>query len=311
MKIKAFSLLLAVLFGFFIFTDVRAQESPTPTPESDQSSETKGGEQDSEEVEAGDVESEDSEFDTSRIFYKSRNTQEIINLRNLYKAQIEEYRKSEQAYIVAKTHYFNVETLVALEEAVDATELAMKNRAKVMLTYLELLYATLDETAGVELAQKEISIQQLEAMINELRIYQESIIIAEDRVAVGELADNFEPFVERYNQVSYRALALIRIGQIQSVLDAAEIIDEDIKAEKSAEEEVGALTQAKRDRAYQEIQRNFEQTKTALAKINDRIVFGDRDSFGRSFYDKVLTDLESPYIEISKSLNHLEELLKF
>lgn len=309
MRFKALSLLLAVLVALFVYTDVRAQESPTPTPESEQTSEMKGGEQESEEAESGEVQSEDSEIDTSRIFYKSRNTQEIINLRNLYKAQIEEYRKSEQAYIVAKTHYFNVETLVALEEAVDATELAMKNRAKVMLTYLELLYATLDETAGVELAQKETSIQQLEAMINELRIYQESIIIAEDRVAVGELADNFEPFVERYNQVSYRALSLIRIGQIQSILDVAEIIDEDIKAEKS-EEEVGALTQAKRDRAYQEIQRNFEQTTAALAKINDRIVFGEQDTFSRSFYEKVLSDLVSPYSEIAQSLNHLEELLK-
>jgi len=196
--------------------------------------------------------------ETDKIFNKTRNTQEILELRTLYRDQIEAYRKSDKEFNIAKTNYFNLETLTALEDVVKATEVVMLDRSKVLITYLELLAATLDDTVGIELTSKEESAKQIRSLIITLRLHQENIILAKDRDSVNLLADNFEVFVDSYNQITYKALSLIRIGQIRAVYDATTIIDSDIKSGQE-NDEVGAVINAKRNRAYQEIQRNFKR----------------------------------------------------
>lgn len=245
--------------------------------------------------------------DSDKIFSKTRNTQEISELRTLYRDQIEAYRKSDKEFNIAKTNYFNLETLTSLENVVKATEVAMFDRSKVLITYLELLAVTLDDTAGIELSLKEKSAKQIRSLIVSLRLHQEDIILAKDRASVNLLADNFEVFVDSYNQITYQALSLIRIGQMRSVYDATTIIDSDIKSSQEGDE-VGAVIDAKRNRAYQEIKRNFKIINDGLIKLDSKIIEED-DGFGRSFYERVLRDLEPIYVQISKSLDHLEELL--
>ncbi|NCO12530.1 MAG: hypothetical protein COZ34_02475 [Candidatus Pacebacteria bacterium CG_4_10_14_3_um_filter_34_15] len=246
---------------------------------------------------------------TDLIFNKSRSTQKILDLKVLYRDQIEAYRNSDKQFNIAKTHYFNVLTLISLEELVGSTKLAMSDRLKVLITYLELLSATLEDTTGVELALKEESLKQIRATIIALKLHQEDIALAKDRATFNLLADDFSLFVESYEQVSYRALSLIRIGQIQAVYDAATIIDADIKKSKEGED-VGAVVESKRVRAFQEIQRNFTITNEGLIKLNDKVISREAEDFGRNFYEDTLVNLEPIYIQMSKSLDHLEELLK-
>ena len=108
-------------------------------------------------VKAQETEKDGEATNSGIIFNKTNNTQKIKDLKILYRDQIEAYRNSEKEFVIAKSHYFNVQTLTALEEAVGATELAMDHRSKVLITYLELIGATLEDTAGVELALKEES----------------------------------------------------------------------------------------------------------------------------------------------------------
>ena len=133
--------------------------------------------------------------DSAQIFNKTRNTQKIEELRILYRDQIEAYRKSDKEFNVAKTHYFNVETLRALEEVVSATEVAMFDRSKILITYLELLSATLDDASGIELTLKEESLKEIRSLIVNLQLHQEEIDLADDRGSVNILADKFEVFV--------------------------------------------------------------------------------------------------------------------
>ncbi len=244
-----------------------------------------------------------------KIFNKSRNTKRIAELKVLYRDQIEAYRNSDKQFNIAKTHYFNVLTLVSLEELVSYTRTAMSDRLKVLITYLELLSVTLEDTTGVELALKEESLKQLRSTIVTLKLHQEDVALAKDRGTLNQLADDFELYVKPYEQVSYRALSLIRIGQIQAVYDAATIIDTDIKKSKEGER-VGAVVESKRVRAYQEIQRNFTITNDGLIELNDSVISRENGNFSRSFYENTLSDLEPIYIQMSRSLDHLEELLK-
>lgn len=250
-----------------------------------------------------------SNLEQEQIYNKSRNTQKIVDLRNLYRDQIEAYRFSDKEFNVAKTHYFNLLTLTSLEELVSLTRSAMSDRLKVLITYMELLSATLDETPGVELALKEESLNQIRSTIISLKLHQEDIALAKDRSSLNTQADDFEAFVDPYDQVSYRALSLIRIGQIQAVYDAAVIIESDIKTSQKGVES-GAVIESKRTRAYQEILRNFTITSSGLKLLVNKVIESEDDHFSRSFYERTLNDLEPIYIQLSKSLDHLEELLK-
>lgn len=277
-------LLTALLFSFFVFgTGVFAQES-------------------------GDVLNEDTELETSTVFTKERETQRIKDLRLLYRDQVEVYRNSERDFSIAKTNFEQVQTLSALEEAVKSTQTVMTDRSKVMITYLELIDAVLVETNGVELDLKNQSKTELIGLINLLKIHQENILLSKDRQAMVLLSDDFVPISEAYESSVYKALSLIRIGQIQEVRDKSEIIEADIIMQHE-EEEVGGVQSAKRDRAYAEIERGFELINADLADLNESFLQSNRDGFKRSFYQRILTDLSPIYAQISRSLDHLEELI--
>ncbi|MCB9812934.1 MAG: hypothetical protein H6772_00870 [Pseudomonadales bacterium] len=299
---KIFLVIQLLILSILFVPSIKAQElEGMPSQESSQSNEIVPKLEINEDVNT-------ASFST-QILNKKRNTQKIIDLKILYRDQIEAYRNSAKEFNVAQSNYFNVQTLTALEDAVNATRQAMKDRSKVLITYLELISATLEDTAGVEISLKDQSLKQIESLIITLRLHQDDIDLSKDRNAVNLLADSFEIFVEPYNQITYKALSLIRIGQMQAVYDVSILIDEDIK-ESKVNSEVGAVIQAKRDRAYQEIQRNFLEINNEFSELNNKIINGDEENFGRLFYERILRDLEPIYIQLSKSLDHLEELLK-
>ncbi len=249
----------------------------------------------------------EAEINTT-VFSKERETQRIKDLRVLYRNQVELYRNSEKAFVIAKTNFEQVETLAALEEAVKATKLVMQERSKVMITYLELLDAVLTETNGVELDLKSQSHTELVGLINALKIHQEEIVVSNSRESMVILSDAFEPIASSYSSAVYKALSLVRIGQIQEVHDKSEIIMEDIKYRHEVEEDSVVAT-AKRKRAYVEIERNFVIVNESLADLNNKFLEARREGFSRSFYENILEDLGPVYAQISKSLDHLEELL--
>lgn len=244
----------------------------------------------------------------SQVFIKDQTTDKIVELRTLYRDQVKVYRDSEKAFRIAKTNYENVQTLISLEESVEATSQVMLDRSSVLITYLELLDTTLGNTAGVELSTKSESLKELESLINAIKIHQESIKVTSDRAGVNILADEFQAIDLAYDVAVYKALALIRIGKIQTIRDQAEIINADIIS-KQKDEEAGALLESKRERAYNEIDRSFKSINNGLADLSSSFIDSDSDSYNRSFYENILKDLLPVYAKISQSLDHLEELL--
>lgn len=280
---KILTALLLVILGSFFGTAIFAQE--TATAEATATSEA-----------------------TTQIFTKERETEKIRQLRILYRDQVEVYRKSEKDFSIAKTNHEQVQTLAALEEAVNATRTVMADRLRVMITYAELIDAVLVETNGIELDIKEQTHSELVGMINLLKIHQENVQVAKDRPAMALLADDFEPVAIQYESLVYKTLSLIRIGKIQEVQDKAEIIEADIIKEHDSEE-VSSVITAKRERAYAEVEKDFKVTNQDLAKLNEDFLVARRDGFKRGFYERILEDLSPVYARLSRTLDHLEELL--
>ena len=250
----------------------------------------------------------EAEVTNTKVFTKDRETEKITQLRTLYRNQVEVYRNAEKAFIIAKTNHQQVQTLAALEEAVKATKLVMQERSKVMVTYLELLDAVLIETNGIELDLKDQSHTELIGLINAIKIHQDEINVSNDRASMAVLADAFEPIAFSYRSGVYKALSLVRIGQIQEVRDKSEIIYDDIVERHDSEEDAGSSV-AKRKRAYVEIERNFDTVNENLTDLNEKFLEARRNGFTRQFFENILEDLGPVYAQISKSLDHVEELL--
>lgn len=243
------------------------------------------------------------------IFVKERETEKIIQLRDLYRKQAEVYRAAEKEFVIAKTNFEQVQTLASLEEAVKKTKQVMQVRTEVLITYLELLEAVLKETNGIELDLKQQSQTELIGLIQALKIHQDDIAVSNDRQAMAVLANDFEPIAITFESEVYKALSLIRIGRIQEVHDKSEIIFVDIQ-ELHESQESTASAQAKRNRAYAEIERNFDSIVSDLVDLNEKFLQARRDGFSRSFYTRTLEDLSPVYAEISRSLGNLEELIE-
>ena len=289
-------ILLVFLFGFVVFsvTPVTAQEMATDSAQ-----------QESTTILPTDIATQSAQ---TTVFSKDRETQRITELRSLYRNQVEVYRNAEKAYVIAKTNFEQVATLASLEEAVKATNLVMQERSRVMITYLELLDAVLNETNGVELNLKAQSSTELIGLITALKIHQDEIFLSSSRESMVILSDSFEPIANSYASTVYKTLSLIRIGQMQEVRDKSEIIMQDIVASHELSDSSNTAT-AKRKRAYVEIERNFDTVNVNLAKLNSKFLEAKREGFSRSFYENILKDLGPVYVQISKSLEHLEELL--
>jgi hypothetical protein len=245
---------------------------------------------------------------TDQSLTRERETQRIEQLRILYRDQVEAYRNSEKNYSIAKANYFQVQTLAALEEAVQATKKVMIDRSAVMITYLELIDSVLIETNGIELNLKNQSHTELIGLIQLLKIHQENIQVSNDRNAMAILSDDFEPIAESYQSAVYKTLSLIRIGKIQEVRDKAEIIEADIQ-QFHLSQDVSEATILRRARAYDQIENDFDTINSQLFKLNESFLEARRQGFSRSFYERILTNLSPIFAEISRSLDHLEELI--
>jgi hypothetical protein len=264
------------------------------------------------ELEINDVEAmSEAELEESvQIFIRTRETERILELRDLYRDQINVYRDTNRAFEIARAQHQQVDTLQSLEQAVNATRTVMYERSRVLITYLELLREVLNNTAGAELSLKQEILNELVTTIETLKLHQEQIQLGANRNDVARLADEFEPISKTYTQVAYKALSVIRIARIQTVADKAEIIKADIVTIHQAQE-ANDLVKSRRDRAYREIDRDLESTKNTLESLNQRVISASASSsLSASFFNRILTDLGPVYAQISRSLNHIRELTR-
>ncbi len=234
----------------------------------------------------------------------------IEALRALYKNQIEVYRSSEQQYRIAKTQYFSLQTLAALEEAVSTTREALLNRSRVLVSFVQLLRATLQETQGVELSQKQQAMDRLESVLQKLLAHQDAVLDTQTREAVALRAQEFAILEKELHSTTYWSLSLISLGRVQTIYDQALIVHADIR-ETHESETVSALIEAERTRAHEETERNFIVIRDQLAEIaldiqNKSI---KPDSFTDNAFNRTRDDLEVPYAGLTLLIDYLEELL--
>lgn len=233
---------------------------------------------------------------------------ELTQLRSLYTLQIESYRQAEKEQIIAKEQYKSLETLKLLEQAVLASQKAMVERNRVLLTYFDLLYLHLQYTPGINLQYKEPLLEDLKAQTEELRAFQAKVEATDDRDGIAARAEEFSEIVPRIESNAYRTLTLLAIGKLQTVHDKGILILNDVKAAE-AESDRSTIQKAQIQRAFDQTQKNLEDINTQLREQNDYYARQEDKPVKRTFYTQTLDRLKPVYVELSQLLAHLKELL--
>lgn len=240
------------------------------------------------------------------ILTRPRQTEEIMRLRELYRDQVERYRTVDREFRTSKAQFEQIQTLQSLEQAVVSTREVMLVRNDVLITYFELMRTSLEDTEGIDLVDKRTIINLMIEHIEVLREHRAAVLQTVDREGVAERAAEFAELSESFENTAYRGLALINIGDIQTVYDKARLIYADVLT-YHAENPVSAVKQEERARAYRETERELERIGLLLREI--RIEYSRSSDIGRRNYDRVLGgDLNVAYSGTSQILFYLREL---
>ncbi len=241
------------------------------------------------------------------IFIKPQDTERLKALLKLYQDQVEKYRTSEREYRQSKAQFLKLNTLQSLEEAIVKTRQVMLDRDDVLITYLEMVRAHLQETDGIEITLKTTSDKELETQILALKEHRQKLEQTTDREALKERVSEFTIISELINTRAYTALTLISLGDLQAVYDRSLIVYKEIKT-LHAETPVSALKQQERERAYREVDNSIELLRLNLEEI--RVEVNDVKVVQTNRYKSVFQqEFGSIYAKNSQLLEFLKELL--
>ncbi len=240
------------------------------------------------------------------IFVLRRYGKEITDLRTLYRDQMELYRNSERSFITARGQFDNLENLSSLEDLVQATNDVYQIRVKVLITYLDLMYAALTESDGVELSLKQHSLKEIESVREDLAAHLAEIEQATDRQQHNQLATEFAPLFLQVDGAAHFAMSLLLLSDVQQVFDKAVLLQAEVE-QKAADMELSQLEQAEFDRAVTEIDRAVNGTRTELLSLTNRLN-GSKGDYSRSNYRSFQPDVGSAYNQVARIVSYVEEL---
>jgi hypothetical protein len=255
---------------------------------------------------AAEMASPDVVVNSDSVFTKPRQTEEILRLRELYQDQVERYTNLERTFLINKAQFEKLNTLQSLEEAIKSTREVMLVRTDVLITYFELMRASLDDTEGVELTEKEKNIDEMIGYINKLKSHREKVLTTSNREEISLRVDEFAALSLPFESTAYKSLALIRTGDIQTVFDKSEIIYKDVLAYHQTKSTT-PLRQQERDRAYKEVNNAIEKSRSDLLFV--RTEYAREKDLDRSSFNSTLSrSLNKAYSGTSQILSFLEEL---
>lgn len=255
---------------------------------------------------AQETSSDSATIEENDIISRPRQTEEIERLHKLYQDQVEKYTVLQREFYINKAQLEKLNTLQSLESAIKSAREVMITRDDVLITYFELMRASLVDTEGIELTEKQKNIDKLVGFITQLKDHRQKLLQTKDREQIATRADEFDIISEQFENVSYLSLALITIGDIQAVYDKSLIIYKDVLTYHT-ENPTTPLRQAERDRAYREVERAQETTRANLQKTREK--YAENQDLSRGNYNEAIGfEINSSYSGTSQILFFIKEL---
>lgn len=239
------------------------------------------------------------------IIEKQSLLDEIAEVERTYRGQLAEYRTAADQFNIAKGQFAKLNTLASLEVAVQDGRKALLLRDQVLLTYLKLIELKLLEADGINLEEKEIALERTRALQRDFQAHYDLTNKALDRVAINQVADDFELLSPRISSLANYASELLKLGKLQTVYDHALSLVE--KTTPVAEE--GAEPSLK----YNEQVRAHTEVQNLMTKISTSLRFGwDEIREARLKEDpiQIAKSNASVFADLSQVLRFLAEIVK-
>ncbi len=230
-------------------------------------------------------------------------------LKEKYRQQLDQYRNDARLYVIAREQYYQLTTLAAQEDAVQATQKVMLSRLAVLETYVKLLSVTLEDTPGIDITQKATQQGYLATLAAVLQAHQKQVELANDRPSINTVVNSFTNVESQTENSAYITLGMINYGRIQATYDKTVSVKDEIKADVQ-QNETDALVQASKMRGVEEIERELSAVDTQLAKARLDVSKMQTGTDAAFTYQNVQTELENIYAALSRSLSLLDEVVK-
>ncbi len=224
-------------------------------------------------------------------------------------ATVEKYRDDEQKFVISRETYFQLNTLAAQDEAIRRGKDFLLSRSELLSTYFTYLHLFLQQTRGVEVGDKTRVLNEIAENLAELAVYKDRIPSLYTRDDVHRHLTQFNQSQRQYLTAAYGALEVIKIGELQTVIDTASVLRQDMEGWVNAAN-LSAADRAIKLRGLQETDRLLQQARNDLAEIlaTQRKTAGSfvsADSY-RTFQTKV----DPIYIQIRQAESFLKEIVK-
>jgi hypothetical protein len=241
------------------------------------------------------------------VYEKESLSKDILQLKLQYRSELEEYRRLENLYIIAKDQYHNLGTLASLEDAVQKTQEAMDSRSKVLRTYLRLLRLKLLSQPGIELPDKKDAEQSLLSALQKIEQHQQQLVEPLDKPQISEISDNFEDLAVQVEEAAYQTLAVMAIGELQTIHDKAIVLKDDMEVEIATAG--GALKSTERKRSFDETDRVLNTLKPEFDAVEEKFSKPSTSGY-KGVYGAIEDRLGLIHSALSQALTFLGELLK-
>lgn len=230
-----------------------------------------------------------------------------LQLETTYKSQLSNYRDLEKKYQISLAEYYQLETLSALEKAIQDTKSVMITRNSVLLSYLRLLRLELTDTHGIKIEDKKSTLEYLLALEEEIQLYDQDLAATEDRIGLEQKILEFRELNKNIEQLSHLTLSLIKFGRLQTVYD--QTIGIFAQVSTRVEERNSGILLAEKKRALNEIELDLVETKEELSNLYLDVFNQEKKNFGRSSLTNFTKDLEPIYSQLVRIHDYIQEVL--
>jgi len=246
---------------------------------------------------------------TEAIWTKERLDQEIEIVNQDYRDSLEDYRNKENQYQISYDQNQGLNTLATIEDLTQKSKNLAIVRNEVLVNYLNLLKLNLISTEGIELSLKDLYLERVDLLIENLEEFQASLEPLSSREEISLALTDFSQTYKNLDDFTNSILIILATGKLQMVFDKATVLKTDID---SYLDQQTALASSKIERASSETDKQLEDSKANLDVFWEEIGSrSDRSSSLSSLYTNLSQELDPIYVSLSKSLSYLGELIKF
>ena len=231
-----------------------------------------------------------------------------VELKNLFRNQLEQYQLAEREYDLYKQQYKQLQTLASLERAVQATRAVLIRRSEVLTTYFDLLFDQLKTAPGIDPAKQQELNQEITELVENLRSQKIQAEAVADKQAVADFADNFELLRPQILATSYKTRAYLQVGAYQDLFIRSQVFNQEIKAYQ-ATDSASTFKQTARTRAYLETDAQDQLVGQALMATLEAL--SSSKNYNETWYNSLQENLVGLQSGLEKLYAFLLELTNY